>query len=137
VIDDVAGTCATAPARGRTWVLPFEVILGGGTPLDSAVAVALNRSISSCGSRMVCSRSIAAMVTCFASPQSQSRPRSSSRIQQVVLANLRGSGEQVGINLGEHGSQKCQSFVRASRSLGCQRVALNATLQAERLYLSD
>ena len=43
MIDDVAGTCSAAAARGRTWMLPLEVILGGGTPLDPAVTVALNR----------------------------------------------------------------------------------------------
>jgi hypothetical protein len=42
VIDDVAGTSSAAPSRGRTWVLPFEVILCGSAAFDPTVAVALN-----------------------------------------------------------------------------------------------
>jgi hypothetical protein len=42
VIDDIARTCSAASACGWTRMLPLEVIFGGGTPLDSSVAVALN-----------------------------------------------------------------------------------------------
>ena len=42
MIDDVARTCSAAASGGRTLVLPFEIILGGGTALDPAVTVPLN-----------------------------------------------------------------------------------------------
>jgi|ERR1035437_4664422 hypothetical protein len=86
MIYDVARTVSAAASRGRTWVLPLEVIFGGGPAFDPAVAVALN-PVSRSARR---SRSVAAMVAASCGGAASARTRGTGVIRMAAVRAVAG-----------------------------------------------